>query len=215
MESMSGEFAGKIAVVTGGSEGLGRDFCGALVGGGCKVYFCAEKAPGGEQAAKELGPLATFVKADVGDSDQISQFAATVASLETRIDYLINNVAVDDRIDLDNITAEFCDWMWQINTRSYILIAKAFVNLLRAGTGKSIVNIGTTNYMIGQDRFSVYGATKSAILGLTRSLARELGPEGIRCNLVSPGWIMTDKQLREYVKEQDKVDLLHEQSLKM
>ena len=77
----------------------------------------------------------------------------------------------------------------------------------------SIVNIGTTNWMLGLAPFTLYGAAKSGLIGFTRSLARELGRELIRANMVSPGWIMTGRQLTEFVTEQDKADLLRDQAL--
>lgn len=94
------------------------------------------------------------------------------------------------------------------------MITHACLDLLRAGEGKSVVDIGTTNYMMGFVEMTLYKAAKSGIVGFTRSLGRELGPEGIRVNMVSPGWIMTPKQLREYVTPEDKTALLQEQSLK-
>jgi NAD(P)-dependent dehydrogenase (short-subunit alcohol dehydrogenase family) len=103
--------------------------------------------------------------------------------------------------------------MWALNLRPYLLVTRAFLDMLLAGKGKSVINIGTTNYMLGLEPFTVYNATKSGILGFTRSLARELGHVGIRVNMPSPGWIMTEKQLRKYVTEDDKKALLRDQSL--
>jgi NAD(P)-dependent dehydrogenase (short-subunit alcohol dehydrogenase family) len=130
------------------------------------------------------------------------------------VDYLINSAAVDDRNPVDNLTVEAADRMWQVNLRAYLLVLRGFLDLVRAGDGKSIVNIGTTNFMIGQEPFTLYAATKSGIVGFTRAVAREVGREGIRVNMISPGWIMTEKQLREHVKEGDQEKLLGEQSLK-
>ena len=208
------EFADRVAVVTGGSEGLGRDFCRALADAGCEVYFCALEEGRGQAAARKMGPRAHFFAADLADPAQIAAFAAFVQSGTGRVDYLVNNIAVDDRIAFEDITPDACDRMWQVNARSYLLTSRAFLELLRAGDGKSIVNLGTTNHMIGQSPFTIYGATKSALLGFTRSLARELGPEGIRANMVSPGWVMTEKQMRERVRPGDQDRLLAEQSLK-
>jgi len=210
----SDEFTGRVAVVTGGSDGLGRDFCRALTEAGCEVYFCARNRERGEAAATELGPRAHFFGADLADPEQIEAFAAHVHSNANGVDYLVNNVAIDDRIEFQDVTADICDKLWQVNTRSFLLTTRAFLEPLRKGRGKSVVNIGTTNYMLGLEPFTVYNTTKSAILGFTRSLARELGTEGIRVNMVSPGWIMTAKQLQEHMTPQDKADLLHDQSLK-
>jgi D-xylose 1-dehydrogenase len=208
------EFSGRVAVVTGGSEGLGYDFCRALCQAECTVYLCSEKTDRGEAAARTLGTRAHYFHADLRNPEEIAAFAAFVGESAGHVDYLVNNVAIDDRITFDDLTAERCDLMWQVNLRSYLLTSRSFLNLLRAGKGKSIVNIGTTNYMLGLEPFTAYNATKSGILGFTRSLARELGREGIRVNMLSPGWTMTEKQLSLYVTEQDKQDLLRDQALK-
>lgn len=208
------EFTGRVAVVTGGSEGIGYDFCRALCEFGCEVYFCSRNAEKGEMAARALGAHAHYHQTDLSVPDQIKNFAAYVGELAGHIDYLVNNAANDDRIKIDDVTAEECDRMWALNLRSFLLMSKACLDLIRRGEGKSIVNISTTNYVSGLEPFTVYNATKSGILGFTRSLARELGKEGIRVNMISPGWIMTEKQLRKYVTEQDKQDLLRDQCVK-
>ncbi len=208
------EFSGKVAVVTGGSDGLGKDFCRALASAECHVYFCARNAARGDAVQAELGPFAHFVAADLGEPAQVQAFADLVRAEAGHVDFLINNVAVDDRIKFEDLTLEECDRMWNINTRSYLLTTHAFLGMLRAGSGKAIVNVGTTNFMVGLEPFTLYNATKSAILGFTRSLAREFGRDGIRVNMLSPGWIMTEKQLREHVTEQDREELIEIQALK-
>ncbi len=208
------EFAGRVAVVTGGSEGIGLDFCRALCEVGCEVYFCSRNAERGELAAKALGRQAHYHRVDLAAPEQIRDFAAYVREMAGRIDYLVNNAANDDRIGFEELTVEECDRMWALNLRSFLLMSRACLELLRNGEGKSIVNISTTNYMFGLEPFTIYNATKSGILGFTRSLARELGPEGIRVNMISPGWIMTEKQLRKYVTEEDKHALLRDQCVK-
>ncbi len=208
------EFAGRCAVVTGGSGGLGLDFCRTLCEAGCRTFFCGRNAETGRAAAAALGPHAHYLQADLACPQQVAAFIGAVSAATGQIDYLINNIAVDDRIAVDQLTVEACDQMWATNLRSYLLVTHACLDLLRAGEGKSIVNICTTNYMLGLEPFTLYNATKSGIIGFTRSLARELGREGIRANTVSPGWIMTPKQLREHVTEQDQADLLAAQALK-
>lgn len=210
----SQEFAGRVAVVTGGSDGLGFDFCRALCQAGSEVYFCARNAQRGAAAENTLGAKGHYFQADLADAGQIEAFADFVQQRAGHVDYLINNIAIDDRIPFSDLTADVCDRMWQINLRSTLLMTHACLTLLRNGAGKSVVNIGTTNWMMGQAPFTLYNATKSGLLGFTRSLARELGSEGIRANMVSPGWVMTEKQLREHVSPQDQEELLRDQALK-
>jgi NAD(P)-dependent dehydrogenase (short-subunit alcohol dehydrogenase family) len=121
---------------------------------------------------------------------------------------------MDPRIELAAATVAQFDQLIAVNLRSYFIATQAALPLLKAGTGKAIVNICTTNYMLGLAPFTIYNASKSGIVGFTRSLARELGSFGIRANVLSPGWIMTEKQLREHVTEADKVALLEAQCLK-
>ena len=208
------EFKGRVAVVTGGSEGIGEDFCRALCEVECEVYFCARNAARGQAVARSLGPLVHYFQVDLSSPEQITAFAAHVRERAGSVDYLVNNAANDDRIAFRDITVEECDRMWKLNLRSFLLTSRAFLELLIAGKGKSILNIGTCNWMVGEEPFTVYNATKSGILGFTRSLARELGHDGIRVNQINPGWVMTEKQLRKYVTEDDKKMLLRVQSLK-
>ena len=208
------EFADRVAVVTGGSEGIGLDFCRILCEVGCEVYFCSRNDEKGRLAAKALGRRVHYYQTDLTAPDQIKAFAAHVRESAGHVDYLVNNAANDDRIKFSDLTVEDCDRMWALNLRSFLLMSRACLELMRQGEGKSVVNISTTNYMFGLAPFTIYNATKSGILGFTRSLARELGEEGIRVNMISPGWIMTEKQLRQYVSEEDKKALLREQCVK-
>lgn len=208
------EFAGKTALITGGSDGLGRDLAHTLAACGTDVFFCARNRQRGEQAATEMGPHAHFIQADLAEVDQCRALVQQVGAAAGRLDFLVNNAAIDPRIEFTAITPADIDRLLSINLRPFLLVTQAALPLLQAGTGKAIVNVCTTNYMLGLSPFTLYNASKSAIVGFTRSLARELGPLGIRANTLSPGWIMTDKQLREHVSEQDKSDLLRAQSLK-
>jgi NAD(P)-dependent dehydrogenase (short-subunit alcohol dehydrogenase family) len=146
--------------------------------------------------------------------DQLRHFADRVAQQTDQLDYLVNNAAIDPRIDFVDATPADFDRLIAVNLRPFYFLTQALLHLLRRGHGKAIVNVGTTNYMLGLSPFTLYNASKAGILGFTRSLARELGRDGIRVNMLSPGWIMTDKQLREHVTEADQRELLDDQSLK-
>jgi NAD(P)-dependent dehydrogenase (short-subunit alcohol dehydrogenase family) len=205
-------WVGRTALVTGGSSGIGRHLVESLVGLGVSTFFCSNNLAEGRSVTKELGSAARFIPCELSEPPQVQAFVQEVADQAKQIDYLVNNAAIDPRIDFAETTVEQFDQIVAINLRAYFLVIRAALPWLSSGS--SVVNLCTTNYLLGLTPFTVYNAAKSGIIGLSRSLARELGPRGIRVNTVSPGWIMTRKQLRDRVSEMDKADLLEAQSLK-
>ena len=208
------DFAGKVAVVTGGSDGLGRDLVTALIALGAEVFFCGTTRAKGNAVAKALGPRAHFIAADLRRPADARAFVKRAATFNGRIDYLVNNAAIDPRIAFDRATVEDFDQLIAVNLRPLFIVSQAALPALRRGTGRAIVNVATTNFLLGLAPFTLYNASKSGIVGFTRSLARELGPRGIRVNTVSPGWIMTAKQLREHATPRDRAELVKAQALK-
>lgn len=208
------EFAGKVAAVTGGTSGLGLHLVETLAGLGTDVFFCGLEHEEGKAIAQRLGSKAHFVAYDLAEATQARHFIELAGALKGRLDYLVNNAAIDPRVELCHATVEDFDRLIAVNLRPHFITAQAATPLLEAGTGKSIVNLTTTNYMAGSTPFTIYNASKSGIVGFTRSLAREIGPLGIRANCVCPGWIMTERQLAEHVTPADKDELLKIQALK-
>lgn len=208
------DFAGKVAVVTGGSDGLGRDLVTALIALGAEVFFCGTTRAKGVAVAKALGPRAHFIHADLRSPSAARAFVKRAAAFQGRIDYLVNNAAIDPRIEFERATVEDFDRLIAVNLRPLFVVSQAALPALRRGTGRAIVNVATTNFLLGLSPFTLYNASKSGIVGFTRSLARELGPRGLRVNTVSPGWIMTAKQRREHATPRDRADLLKAQALK-
>ena len=206
------EFKGKVAVVTGGSSGIGGAVVKALASKGCRAYFCSRHGDEFNLAAETNG-LAIGRQCDLTEPAQAKAWIADVIAKEGHIDYLVNNVAFDGRRNFEEATLEEYDSFIAVNLRAAFVVAQAALPGLRAGKGRSIVSMGTTNWMLGLSPFTLYSSAKSGLIGFTRALARELGPENIRANMVSPGWVMTQKQLELYVTEQDKKDLLRDQSL--
>jgi NAD(P)-dependent dehydrogenase (short-subunit alcohol dehydrogenase family) len=207
------EFDGRTALVTGGSDGLGRHLVLALTALGARVFFCGRDTRRGRDVQVASGNRAQFILCDVTHPEEIAALIEAAASTG-RIDYLVNNAAVDPRIQFSEAAMEDFDRLVAVNLRGPFNVTQAALPYLRRGVGKAIVNIGTTNWMLGSAPFTIYAASKSGLLGFTRALARELGPLAIRVNMVSPGWIMTSRQLREYVNEQIKEKLLSDQCLK-
>src|SRR5688572_9557053 len=207
------EFKQRVAVVTGGTNGLGRHLAKALIDLGADVFFCGRNEAVGRKLAARWGRSAHFVGCDLTDASATQDFIAQAGEWRGRIDYLVNNAAIDPAMAFEESRLEDFDRIIATNLRSYFVAAQAALSHLKVGKGKSIVNIGTTNWMIGQHHYTMYAAAKSGIIGFTRSLAHDVGLHGIRVNVVSPGWIMTERQLAEKVSARDKAQLMRDTAI--
>ncbi|HUG11696.1 MAG TPA: SDR family oxidoreductase [Opitutaceae bacterium] len=212
--SSAEELRGRVAVVTGGTNGLGRHLARTLVSLGAEVFFCGRKAELGRTLAADWGPLAHFVPCSLESAQETRAFIEQAGAFRGSIDYLVNNAAIDPSIPFEETSLDEFDRVLAVNLRSYFVTAQAALPFLKAGVGKAIVNIGTTNWMIGQPNYTAYSAAKSGILGFSRSLAHDAGAHGIRVNMVSPGWIMTERQLAEKVTEPLKAELIRDTAVK-
>ena len=208
---MNGEFNGKVAAVTGGSSGIGRAIAVELASCGATVFSCSRTG----ETGTELCGSGRIIngRCDLSVPDSLNSWVGSILQHSGKIDYLVNNAAFDGRVEFDDADEAEFEKFVAVNLRAAFLVSRAALPGLRAGSGKAVVNLGTTNWMLGLSPFTLYSCAKSGLLGFTRALARELGKEMIRVNMVSPGWIMTEKQLAEYVTEQDKADLLRDQAL--
>lgn len=194
----------KVVFVTGGSSGIGSDIVVAFARQGAQVGFTGRNADAAAQVvehAKTLGPQPLFVGSDATDIAALRAAVAQTAAAFGDIGVLVNNVANDERHDFMSVTPEDFDWRVAVNLRPHFFAAQAVVPGMKRLGGGSIVNLGSTSWKNKVAGFPVYATCKSATTGLTRSLARELGPLNIRVNTLTPGWIMTDKQLRMWVDE--------------
>lgn len=204
------EFHDRVAVITGGTNGLGRHLAATLIGLGAEVFFCGRQHERGTALAAAWGPRAHFVACDLADARAAAAFVAEAGALRGSIDYLVNNAAIDPTAPFAQSALADFDRILAVNLRSYFVVAQSALPFLKAGRGKAIVNLGTTNWMIGQPNYTMYAAAKSGIVGFTRSLAHDAGVDGIRVNMVSPGWIMTERQLAEKVSPEIQQQLRRE-----
>lgn len=186
------ELRGKIALVTGASAGLGLATVEALLANGVTCYGLALEAPALSHPAFFALPC------DLRDPAAIELVFATLRSRVTSLDYVVNVAGADPKLSLAAGDATAWDQLVDLNLRAYYLVIRASLDLLRAGTGRAIVNVSSINYRLGVPKRSIYSTTKAGILGLTTGLARELGRDGIRINTISPGWIFTERQVAEY-----------------
>ncbi|MBI3415697.1 MAG: SDR family oxidoreductase [Verrucomicrobia bacterium] len=191
------ELRNQTVLITGGANGIGAAMVRAFARQHAKVFFADMDVPAAEKLAHECGGMATFAKVDLRKEREIKRWVDGVGQRSPRIDVVINNAASDPRMSLEETTAAAWDELFARNLRAYFLVCRAAVKRMRAGG--SIINFSSVTIHNGPPNLSAYVATKGGIWAFTRALARELGPRGIRVNTISPGWVMTERQLRQYV----------------
>jgi NAD(P)-dependent dehydrogenase (short-subunit alcohol dehydrogenase family) len=185
-------------VITGGANGIGEAIVRAFHAQGSVVHFCDTDATAGAALAGELGADAHFVPVDLTREAQIVRWVKRIAKDGQPIHALINNAARDPRMELETMSARDWDDLFACNLRAYFLMARE-VTARMAKRGGAIVNLASITFHIAPAPMTAYVATKGGVLGFTRSLAREIGPRGIRVNTLSPGWVMTERQLEQFV----------------
>ena len=205
------ELAGRLVLITGGANGIGRAMVEAFHVQEAVVCFCDLDEKAGARLAKRLGDRAEFAKVNLTSEAEIKRWMARVAKRHGDIHVLINNAAYDPRIALEDVTTKAWDDLFAVNIRAYFLACREAS--LHLAKGASIVNFSSITFYTAPVNMSAYVATKAAAIGLTRSLARELGPRRIRVNTISPGWIMTERQLSDHVTPAVKRQIRREQCI--
>lgn len=183
-------------VVTGGSRGLGLGIARRLVEAGFEVIAVARRSTRELTAAMETrgdaAPRLHFVPFDLSESDRIPDLAKKLRAEFGHIYGLVNNAAVGSSGMLSNARIDQIRNQIELNTVSPIVLTKYMVRSMIAGGGGRIVNVSSITGFTGYSGLSVYSATKAALIGFTKSLAREVGPLGINVNAVAPGFLDTD-----------------------
>jgi NAD(P)-dependent dehydrogenase (short-subunit alcohol dehydrogenase family) len=204
---------GRRVLITGGATGIGATLVEAFAAQGARVGFIdiAEQAG---QALAARTPGSAFVAADLTD---IAQLRAAIAQLREQLGgpfaALLNNAANDRRHSLESVTPESWDAGLAVNLKHQFFAAQALLPDMQQLGGGSIVNFGSISWMLKQGGMPAYTTSKSAIQGLTRSLARDLGAYKIRVNTLVPGWVMTDKQLSLWVDDAAKAEIARGQCI--
>ncbi|HKV13868.1 MAG TPA: SDR family oxidoreductase [Reyranella sp.] len=209
---------GRTVFVSGGGSGIGASIVEHFAEQEAKVGFVdIDEAASAAlmkkiAAAGHASPL--FVKADVRDVKAYQAAIAEAAAKLGAITVLINNAARDDRHDLADVTPDFWDERIAVNLRHQFFAIQAVAPGMKVAGGGSIVNFSSVSYHTMTARLSVYEAAKAAVIGLTRGLARDLGPDRIRLNAITPGWIMTQRQIDLWLTPEAEADLMKAQCLK-
>jgi NAD(P)-dependent dehydrogenase (short-subunit alcohol dehydrogenase family) len=184
-------------VITGGANGIGAAMVRAFHAQQSHVFFCDLDSSAGKALVRDLSNAVTFNRVDLTRESEVSRWIKAVSKQTKTINVLINNAARDPRIPLSKMSAADWDNLFATNLRAYFLTAHASVPHMIPGS--SIINFSSVTFHNAPAAMSAYVATKAGAIGFTRSLARELGPRRIRVNVISPGWTMTARQLKEYV----------------
>ncbi|GAB4167067.1 MAG: SDR family oxidoreductase [Thalassobaculales bacterium] len=217
MAAIYPDLAGQVVLVTGGGSGIGAAIVRGFARQGAKVAFLdLAEAPSRALVAEIAGQggSAWFEPCDLRDIAALRQAVSRVSGALGPVTVLVNNAARDDRHATEEVTPEYWDERMAVNLRHQFFAAQAVLPGMKAAGGGAIVNLGSTSWMIGQGGFAAYTAAKSAVLGLTRSLARDYGPFNIRVNAVAPGWIMTERQVALWLTPAGEAELLARQCLK-
>ncbi len=209
---------GRSVLITGGGSGIGAQIVRRFCEQGSKVAFididreCSEelvRAIEGEGHGRAL-----FLQCDLRDIEALRRAVSEAAAANGPITVLINNAARDDRHAWDTVTPEYWDDRFNTNLRHQFFAAQAVYPMMKEQGGGSIVNMGSVSWMVGQGGMAAYTASKSAVLGLTRSLARDWGPDNVRVNSIAPGWIITERQAKLWLNAEGERELMTRQCLK-
>ena len=209
---------GRIVFVTGGGSGIGESIV---------EHFCAQDARVTFVDILEEASLALverirghghsaprFIRCDLRDIELLRDAIALVGREDGPIKALVNNAGNDDRHPIDAVTIEYWNERLEVNLSHQFFAAQAVRPQMRNSGGGAIVNLGSISWMQGEADSIAYVTAKAAVNGLTRGLARELGPENIRVNCIVPGWVMTERQLKLWVTPEGERQIDDRQCLK-
>jgi NAD(P)-dependent dehydrogenase (short-subunit alcohol dehydrogenase family) len=204
--------AGRSVLITGGASGIGAAFVEAFAAQGARVSFLDVDARSAAAVAARTG--ARFIECDLLDIAALRAAVAAVEKNEDGIGVLINNAGKDDRQDFASI--EPADWhrLLALNLDHQFFASQAVAAGMAARGGGSIVMLGSVSWMRGRPGMAAYTTSKAAINGLTRTLARELGPSGVRVNCIVPGAILTERQRSLWLTPELDAQFIELQALK-
>jgi NAD(P)-dependent dehydrogenase (short-subunit alcohol dehydrogenase family) len=208
----------RVVFVTGGGSGIGASIVEHLCAQRARVAFVdIQREPSEALVARVAArglPAPIFIPCDLRD---IAALRAAAAQAEERLGavrVLVNNAAHDERHAIEAVTPEYWDDRFAVNLRHQFFATQAVVPAMAAAGGGAIINFGSTSWLVGQGGMPAYLSAKAAVAGLTRALARDLGPRGIRVNCIVPGWIMTERQITLWLTPQGEEELMRRQCLK-
>jgi len=208
---------GRAVFVTGGGSGIGAAMVEAFAAEGAQIAFIDVAAEASAELARRIEasgrPAPWWRACDVRDVAALQKAIADASAALGDFHALVNNVASDDRHTLESVTTEYWDNRMAINERPAFFAIQAVVSgMKRLGQG-AIVNLGSTGWQTKASEYPCYAIAKSSVNGLTRGLAKSLGAHRIRINTVSPGWVMTERQVSKWLTPAGEDDIARNQCL--
>ena len=208
----------KVVFITGGATGIGRSMVEHFHDQGSRITFVDINRDAGDALAEELGGRGGhkphFEVCDLRDVESLEAAIESAADRSGPITALVNNAGNDDRHTLDSVTSAYFDDRIAVNLKHQLFAAKAVRPQMRDAGGGSIINLSSITWIVADGDCVCYVTAKSAIVGLTRALSTELGPENIRVNAIAPGWVMTDRQVSLWLDDKGERQIDDRQALK-
>lgn len=210
------DLKGQSVFITGGGSGIGASLTEGFLQQGANVAFVqrSDASKFAEEMGKTYGNKPLFIKCDITDIASLRYAMKEAAKAFGPITVMVNNAANDKRHNLEDYTVEEWDLAMDVNLRPHYFSAQAVAQGMAKSGGGSIINFSSISYMMGNGGYTSYVTSKAAITGLTRALARELGPDNIRVNALMPGWVLTERQLDKWATPEDLASHLARQCLK-
>lgn len=190
------DLKGASVFITGGGSGIGASLTEGFLRQGAKVAF-VQRSDGTafcDEMEKATGNRPLFIACDITDVGALKAAIDQAATAHGTVTVLVNNAANDQRHDVMSVDENFWSWSMGINLKAYFFACQAVFPGMRAAGGGAIINFSSISYMMGNAGYTLYTTANSGINGMTRSLAREFGPDRIRVNALAPGWVLTQKQ---------------------
>ena len=211
--------ANRTVFVTGGADGIGSALVEQFARQGSRVAFVDKNASYAQatiQRCIDAGATHTplFFEVDLLNIESLRFACADAVEALGSITVLVNNAANDDRHDWQEMTPEYFDNRINTNLRHYFFAIQSLAPQMIAAQQGSVINIGSSSYMMQEDFFPGYAIAKSAVEGITRTMARTFGPHGVRVNTVLPGWVPTERQLTKWWSPEGEAGTMRDQALK-
>lgn len=210
------DLEGASVFITGGGSGIGASLTEGFLRQGARVAFVQRTDAGAFCGRMEeaTGRRPLFMSCDITDVAALRGAVARAAEAHGPVRVLVNNAANDQRHEALSVDEAYWDRAMAVNLKAYFFAIQAAVPGMRAAGGGSVINFSSISYMMGNAGYPLYTTANSGINGMTRSLAREFGPDRIRVNALAPGWVLTQKQRDMWVTPEGLAAHLDRQCLK-